>query len=276
MNETIKQQKKNIQGMAEPRAPDRVKTVQSAKSQGQFRTIAREAEARAAPFKGITPKNEGNETQQIRFRRLESSSLSEMALGENDKHQKVILGYMKKGSVPTLNTSTHKSVNMNRAKPLYGKDYTTYSDKEGSAFCQWIEVGDNVDHFLRYLTAAAKESETKGVKEVFPFLSSELDWQQYQAALDKKKMLSSLEESREQRLALEMTTETVERLREKLYSDQMKRVQFKKKLEQMLTNKANAPSDSEQDTFWLWQWILRLKHWIEEEMEVFTQQNENN
>lgn len=273
MNETIKLRKKSLHEEAEPRAPDQAKRHKERKN-GVFRTLGMSSLARAAPFKGYTAKDEGLETQKVSFRRLESSEQSTLSLGEDENHQKLLLGSMKKGSQRALNTSYHKSVNMNRAKPLYGKAYTTFSDKEGTAFCHSLEETATTEHFMRYLEAAALEAETRSVAEVFPFLDSKADKKAYGLLLDKRKILHGLEDSPQKELALKALEASLERLREKLYTDQLKRVQFKKKLDMMLKEVPQDERDEGTKDFWLWQWLLRIKRFIEEEMEVFKQNNE--
>lgn len=273
MNETIKLRKKSLQEEAEPRAPDMTRGFRQ-KHSGVFRTLGESSLARAAPFKGYTAKDEGLETQKVSFRRLESSELSELSLGEDENHQRLLLGSMKKGSQRALNTSYHKSVNMNRAKPLYGKAYTTFSDKEGAGFCHSLEEAAKSEHFMRYLEAAALESETRSVAEVFPFLDSKADRSAYQQLLDKRKALQGMATSSGKSIDLKSLEVSLESLREKLYTDQMKRVQFKKKLDLMLKEEPQKEESESEKDFWLWQWLLKIKRFIEEEMEVFNQNNE--
>lgn len=273
MNETIKLRKKSLQEEAEPRAPDNLKRYRQ-KENGVFRTLSESSLARAAPFKGYQAKDEGLDTQRVLFRRLESSEFAELSLGEDENHQRLLLGSMKKGSQRALNTSYHKSVNMNRAKPLFGKAYTTFSDKEGTAFCHCIEETAKTEHFMRYLEAAALESETKSVAQVFPFLDSKADRSAYQQLLDKRSALQSVVAGVEKNLALKQLEVSLESLREKLYTDQMKRVQFKKKLDLLLKAEPQQVATESEKDFWFWQWLLKIKRFIEEEMEVFKQNTE--
>ncbi len=284
MNLEINRDLKKEHRSSKPRAPDKEtekpKATAIYKSSQKVETYKSnffdqmdEADlAEEVPMKAIELPAEEAQKKVAYFRKKLKMPSSEMALGRVSDQSTVLVGMKKDGQSGPLNTDVQKTVNLNRAKPLYQKAFATYSEGENRAFCQRIEHHQTSEHFLKYLEEAAIESETKDVKAVFPFMGREVDAQKYRSllaqkeALKKKAQLGSFEDSE----SMAVLKQDIEALREKMYQDQYRRIQFKKQLDQLLKSQSEGGKDmaSPSETFWFWSWIKKLLHAVEEEIEA--------
>lgn len=292
MNLEINKDMKKEHRSSKPRAPDeaarrpektgtskalgRVKTYQS----DSFRNVRSMDENEQEALSDLTLKPEAGKAPAAYFRQKLETDHAEISIGRLEDHSTVLMGSKKDGYNPLLNTDVQKTVDMNRAKSLFGKDFTTYAERENSAFCQFIGEETSSQHFLRYLENAAMDSETKDVKEVFPFMGRQADLEAYRGLLRQKAQFEALENSNEENpsFALQVLKQEIEQLRSKIYEDQYRRVQFKKQLDQLLKSNVEAAkgTEEESDEFWLWVWLKKLLHAIEEEIDAVSQAGQFN
>lgn len=203
------------------------------------------------PIEGDSPK--------IKMMDEEESETASLSYGELPDKRKVLLSRRKSDSAENVNSFEVKNVDMARAKALYKSGQTTYAENIHKAFFHLLEPDETAGQFIKYLEEAAHQAETEPILEVFPFLKADEDLKQLKGLLSLKEKGQGL--SYDQNLI----DHQIAKVRATLYDDQLKKVQFKKRIEKLLREvPENTPEDEE---FWLWVWLRKLLKALEEEVD---------
>lgn len=241
---------------------------------GRFRSIREgpkdksSAEANAEELGSVKMKPQNGETPKVKMISEEESDNADLGYGELPDKRKVILSTRKSDSASRVNTSEHKDINMIRAKSLYKNGQVTYAEKIEKAFCHFLEPDETGAQFIKYLEEAAHQSETEAILDVFPFLKADEDLNQLKGLLGQKEKGQILD------FDGKSIDHQIGKLRAKLYDDQLKKVQFKKRIERLL--KEVPETTPEDEEFWLWVWLKKLLKALEDEMKSLQENTDLN
>ncbi len=241
---------------------------------GRFRCIREgpynksSAEADAEELGCVKVKSEAGESPKIKMISEEESDNADLSYGELPDRRKVILSARKSDGNSNVNTFEEKNVDMARAKALFKNGQVTYAEKIEKAFFHFLEPGDSAGHFIKYLEEAAHQEETEDILKVFPFLKADEDLNQL------KWLLGQKEKNQGTDFDGEMFDHEIAKVRAKIYDDQLKKVQFKKRIEKLL--KEVPESTPEDEEFWLWVWLRKLLKALEDEIKSLEEKTDFN
>lgn len=218
--------------------------------------------------KGIALKPRQGKESSAKFIESEEFNDAEMELGELPDKRRVLLTARKNDDTSFVNTYKEKKVDLARAKPLFKRDLTTYSENMDECFCHLIGSDVTADHFLRYLERAAHATETEALTTVFPFLDQSGHVKTLHRLMRQKSELQSDFKNAEEASASELIQEInaeMDEMRSKIYDDHLKKVQFKTRIEKVLKEapEMNDTSENEEE-FWLWVWLRKLLNTVVE------------
>lgn len=232
---------------------------------GRFRSVREgpknksSAEADAEELSAVKMKPMEGTRPKIQMIEEEESENANLSFGELPDRRKVILSRRKSGSAERANDFEAKNLDMARAKALYKNGQATYAEKIDKAFLHFLSPDETPGQFIKYLEEAAHQGETEPISEIFPFLKTDEDLKQLKGLLNLKTKGQDLT------IDQDLVDHQIAKVRAKLYDDQLKKVQFKKRIEKLL--KEVSETTPEDEEFWLWVWLRKLLKALEEEVE---------
>lgn len=213
-------------------------------------------------LEGISFKESEGKTPSARMICEAESDNADLKIGEMPNHQKVILSKRKNDESANANTFKERDLHMTRAHPYFPKRYTTYAQNVEEAFCHFLEPDDSAGHFMKYLERAALQEDTADIYEVFPFLKAADDLKILNQLLDQRNKVP------ENGQDAERVDDEISSVRAKIYDNQIKKVQFKKRVEKLLKEVPKNTLEEKNDDFWLWTWLKKLLKALEDEIKA--------
>lgn len=191
---------------------------------------------------------------------LESQN-AKIYIGKISKDKKVLLSARENDYTKNVNTYKRNAIDLQRASSLFRRGHTTYAENIDEAFCHFVSETDPSGSFLNYLEAAAKQSETREITEIFPFLNIFDDIELLNKLLNERNKIDSSE-------SIEQLTLQIDEVRQRIYDNQLKKAQFTKRIEQLFESEPHEEKGTDKEKeFWLWLWLKKLLAYLLEEID---------
>lgn len=205
-----------------------------------------------------------SDSADLQFGRVSGKVASELKLtsaeGKN-KSQTVLVSSRKNEDQLLANTYKKKVVQLSRARHLFKRSHNTISERMDHAFCHFIPVGTQGEAFLRYLEEASRQAETEELKEVFPFLETKsLQEKLSQLNTQRIKLQGNAENPgfNDKLPQVKAIDEQIDQVRIQIYDHQLKKIQFKKRLDLAIKTTEAGAEETSDETFWFLQWLKKI------------------